>query len=88
MSKGQLTKLYSESQIDGEEFLTFMLAMGATDQEASKALAAAHADAGHAEWPHPDRDIIEPGLPDYAGPKRAARRPPKRASELRGHPLD
>ena len=83
-----LDRLYSEAAIDGQEYLTIMLATGLSEATAQTALAAAHADGGQDGWPNPATDVIEPNLPQYSGPKRAARRPPQRDVGLNGHPLD
>lgn len=83
-----LDRLYCEGAIDGEEYLTLSLAAGMSEEQATRNLSAAHAKAGQEHWPHPMRETMEPDLPEYAAPKRSAKRPPKKGPELRGHPLD
>jgi hypothetical protein len=87
-TRQQLEQWYHEGKINGDELLTLMLAGGASEDDARDLLGAAHERLAPPGQPTPD-DTIEPDLPEYYGPtRRIARRPPKRASELRGHPLD
>lgn len=87
-TRPQLDEWYKDGKIDGEDYLTLSLAAGRTEQEAMDALKAAHKKHSPHGSIDPFKDLIEPSLPQYSGPKRTARRPVKRGPELRGHPLD
>ena len=88
LPRAELTRLYQDGRVDGPEFLTVLLASGWDETAAQSALRKAHADGGPAGWPDPAKEVIEPDLPQYSLPRRVARRPGRKANELRGHPLD
>jgi len=83
-----LNELYREGAIDEHEYLTFKLASGEDEAAARASLAKTLKETETGKEVDPNSDLLEPALPQYSGPKRTARKPPKRASELRGHPLD
>jgi hypothetical protein len=88
LPRQRLDELYWEGKINGDEFLTLALACGLEEEAARVLLDASHGKFAPPGQPAPN-DTIEPDLPEYYGPvKRIARRPPAKASELRGHPLD
>lgn len=83
-----LDRLYGEGELDAQEFVTMLLAQGQDEETALSLLDKAHQDHRNNALPKPADMIVEPDLPEYAGPKRAARRVSKKGPELRGHPLD
>lgn len=87
-TRRQLEEWYRDGKIDAAEFLTFVLATGASAAAAERALADAHASAPPLGTAELLEDLIEPDLPDYSMPSRTPRRRPGKANEMRGHPLD
>lgn len=83
-----LDKLYAEGVVDPQEYVTLLLAQGQQESTALGLLAVAHGKEKPEEEPSPEYESIEADLPEYAGPKRSAKRPSKKGPELRGHPLD
>lgn len=75
-------------RIDHAEYLTLALACGVTEDQARDDLRCTHRAAGGDPNGLPPWELIEPDLPQYSGPTRIARRPPKGGNTLRGHPLD
>jgi hypothetical protein len=86
--RSALDDWYATGKIDGAEYVTIMLASGLDEGHAQDRLEAAHAASPPEGQPDPASAVIDPDLPQYSLPTRTVRRPPKRASELRGHPLD
>jgi hypothetical protein len=83
-----LDDLYFAGGIDPVEYMTLLLAQGWSEAGARSVFDLIHAKQLSSDTTEPLPGAIEADLPEYASPKRAAKRVVKRGNELRGHPLD
>lgn len=79
---------FTDHTIDAQEYVNTRVASGAEEDTAINELIQIHAAANNPTLADPSKGVIEATIPQYSLPKRIARKPPREAMGLRGHPLD